>query len=1475
MAAAPIPAAVEARVRALHEAGQRPRVTGASTVRLGGDGNRGGTILSSRGRLTPAGRAYAQAADTEVDAFDRARGLVDEGDRSYAFLQNGRRVTVRFRRDGDWVLTNHGKAFFQGVHTEYIIEVPYVVLKINDKRDPPRYTTYLDPDKNYMPLIAGTLTGFVDGGDWDEEIRSVRRREDGSEDADRAINEIGNFVRQTLEGGRPYFTVRQMVERNQLYAGPGLEDLYDLVVLTRLESDRITLWDPLRPFHVDKRETRVGHGVMPDVNVILDRPLLGKVACPDEFYAKYGLHPTALEDTGECVLQQFVVCARKRGQGKRQRDEDGKVTRPNVWRPIFTVEEAVAAFDEAFQHCHPAGEWPYDFEGAHWRTAGVTCRMLQRVCENFNIALYVMHLDHLVYRFLPPGYTPENCAPSVALNVWGDHAFFYDHPDAKLGIAKMKPMPPAPVPQAKLRDFEQQERIPFDSMKPFVWADVEEAVENGRSANFRARDIKSVLELLEASQYTFFKLYGSQPNEIVGYCVRPRRQPRKKNNDGVRDRHVVIRQEPEGAPSMNEFCKILRHTSKIDTEYRGESASTLCMHIFNELLFRRRMHISEAVKDRLRASQDGMCAVCCDPLGSKNCEIDHRIPLHRGGADHESNLQILCKQCHGQKSDEEHLSPSTARSLESRFSPAMFESFHNAPKPRQLSTAFGDDDGECVEVKDPLKYYHFGFDVVGCRSNALLESKYDLPVYCPLDEPEALPTGYKPGFDFYRVNDCVSQGLWSGDRWYWCETVECMLELGVVLPSHVVLGFKASQHISVAKFAEAAKTIKQAWDDLDQAIWCQELQVIRQAHGKPTKDVLPQRLHGAFHLLNPENVHPTETGVNRNAGLAQDDLRNMTKKMLLSFVGLCNRTQNFAWSTRRTTVDTDVVGPVERKRYVGEGIWEMLISTEIKGLSSLRPIGQIALDMEQTRVYQALNIVARCPDVRLLGINVDCVIAQDLRSKSVEDWGRDRAWGGYTGAILDMNSAIEAITYPRSGDRVFREVVRPFVPSHIHVWELRNCTFPERHTWRHERNHLDPDALAKLILENGGTMITGPPGVGKTHLMRRVVRILTLKGLEVFVISYTHSASRLVGGDTILHKLHSCRRPRKDTWIIIDEASQVHTNLWASIAEYQLLGCRFIIMGDFKGQYLPIGDPFAALLEGIEDSSLMHSLCGGLHVHLSQNHRCKEDPAHFDFYCSIYDMPADDTLELARAMTVRFPPKDLLDDPADHYLCLSHATRIRLNAFFNDRARGPGSYLVKKVECPGAPTEPQDMWLCVGMELLGCVRQQKWFTTVDEETGEKTRGTILHGCVYKVVNVTERFVEVEMNREFWKPVSKKLQCQGQAPADEDHDSDADDEFSDDEEDGEDPREYPGVVVLGHEDASKYLRLRHALTYASVQGLTMRDKKVVMLDMARLTMRHLMVASSRVTAGRFLRCASPAAQNRLLEALAEWESERAP
>ena len=64
---------------------------------------------------------------------------------------------------------------------------------------------------------------------------------------------------------------------------------------------------------------------------------------------------------------------------------------------------------------------------------------------------------------------------------------------------------------------------------------------------------------------------------------------------------------------------------------------------------------------------------------------------------------------------------------------------------------------------------------------------------------------------------------------------------------------------------------------------------------------------------------------------------------------------------------------------------------------------------------------------------------------------------------------------------------------------------------------------------------------------------------------------------------------------------------------------------------------------------------------------------------------------------------------------------------------------------------------------------------------------------------------------------------------------------------------PVTLKLSHAEASKNLRLTFALCYATVQGRTLRDKHIVLLDTRHrfFTMRHLIVGLSRATAGRFV------------------------
>ena len=61
---------------------------------------------------------------------------------------------------------------------------------------------------------------------------------------------------------------------------------------------------------------------------------------------------------------------------------------------------------------------------------------------------------------------------------------------------------------------------------------------------------------------------------------------------------------------------------------------------------------SECTKKQVAAGQRWTCGHCSRILSS-SFEVDHTIPLWKGGADAVGNLQALCSNCHSQKSQKE------------------------------------------------------------------------------------------------------------------------------------------------------------------------------------------------------------------------------------------------------------------------------------------------------------------------------------------------------------------------------------------------------------------------------------------------------------------------------------------------------------------------------------------------------------------------------------------------------------------------------------------------------------------------------------------------------------------------------------------------------------------------------------------------------------------------------------------------------
>ena len=60
--------------------------------------------------------------------------------------------------------------------------------------------------------------------------------------------------------------------------------------------------------------------------------------------------------------------------------------------------------------------------------------------------------------------------------------------------------------------------------------------------------------------------------------------------------------------------------------------------------------LSASAKERIARKANDCCVRCERKVGGKlRAEFDHIVPLILGGANRESNIQLLCSECHGAK----------------------------------------------------------------------------------------------------------------------------------------------------------------------------------------------------------------------------------------------------------------------------------------------------------------------------------------------------------------------------------------------------------------------------------------------------------------------------------------------------------------------------------------------------------------------------------------------------------------------------------------------------------------------------------------------------------------------------------------------------------------------------------------------------------------------------------------------------------
>ena len=265
--------------------------------------------------------------------------------------------------------------------------------------------------------------------------------------------------------------------------------------------------------------------------------------------------------------------------------------------------------------------------------------------------------------------------------------------------------------------------------------------------------------------------------------------------------------------------------------------------------------------------------------------------------------------------------------------------------------------------------------------------------------------------------------------------------------------------------------------------------------------------------------------------------------------------------------------------------------------------------------------------------------------------------------------------------------------------------------------------------------------------------------------------------------------------IVVEEMSQLNTYLWNDLAKVALKGVQFVLLGDWA-QMDAVLDTWAgmAVKDGtLEKSDLMHELAGGHRLTLTRNRR--SDPPLFDFYVGLKcgTPEARDLREALCEARAMFPVTDKM---AEYTLCISHTNRVEINRVMNKKLKPKGAILYNY---RGDDDKQQSIYIWQGMQLIG--------------SGGKCKKCVLH----YVDEVTDDNLLVHYK------VNNEEGVETQVP-----------------------------VKLTQAAALKCLRPAWALTFASVQGLTLRGRvRLLDTDHSHFVLKHLYVGSSRATAASLL------------------------
>ena len=412
-------------------------------------------------------------------------------------------------------------------------------------------------------------------------------------------------------------------------------------------------------------------------------------------------------------------------------------------------------------------------------TTGVTPSCLLEICKEYDISMYAY--DVTSGCFLKNVGTNRNY-PALVYYAVGGHMYYISNNKKVQSLVKKAYDKEVKVKSTVLKeDWQSGKENKFEEKQYY----------NNISMNELDKHSKGVVVLdkkdLGDDVVEYIRLYKTIPTEL-------------KNNqvaitqfyDTVND--VVVTTDPNDTRCVNyETVKAICEETEID--FTNQPLTGLVKQMRTKFMTTPRVRFDKDFRKKLFKDSGKCCQICKDVMKmSDNYEIDHIKALANGGSNDVSNLQVLCKGCHHNKTKDEAEEGWVKQSdTESSFN-SETSKIHESDLSRVW--AFVE---KYTEIHDPdLKI--FGFDINKCRKNQMYYNTFNYPQFTVMDKVDEYTGNHSRAGKYYV--ECKKYFPLRGNGWYSQPMIEYCLSIELIAETDIKYVMYAGCEIKHDYFCE-------------------------------------------------------------------------------------------------------------------------------------------------------------------------------------------------------------------------------------------------------------------------------------------------------------------------------------------------------------------------------------------------------------------------------------------------------------------------------------------------------------------------------------------------------------------------------------------------------------------------------------------------------------------------------------------------